>query len=340
MMPMASWPTTPEMDQPLIILTGPTAVGKSALALDLAAHFKGEIISADSRTVYRGLDIATAKPSLEDRQRLPHHLLDLVEPDAEFNLPDFLEQATRAIATCLTESKLPFLVGGTVLYLNALVEGWQVPRVAPSQALREQLEREAAERGSEALYADLKQLDPAAAEHINPLNIRRIVRALEVYHSTGRLFSEVQGKQAPPYRVLKIGLTLEREVLYRRADQRIEKMFEAGLVQEVEGVLAAGYSPQLPSMSSVGYQQVILYLKGDISLEEAKSRMRFATHRYIRQQYTWFRRDPALHWLDAADPGLFQAAVSLIEPFLRSGQFDTDEGQAQGPAVFGGGIGL
>jgi tRNA dimethylallyltransferase len=304
------------MKQPLIVLTGPTAVGKSALALDLASHFNVEIISADSRTIYRGLDIATAKPTLAEREQVPHHLIDVVKPDQEFNLPDFLEQAQAAIATCQAQGKLPFLVGGTVLYLNALVEGWQVPRVAPSRALREELEQAAAERGSEALYADLKQLDPAAAEHINPLNVRRIVRALEVFHTTGQLFSEAQGRQAPPYRVLKIGLDLDREALYRQADRRIEKMFEAGLVQEVEGLLAAGYSPSLPAMSSVGYQQVILYLKGDMSLEEAENRIRFATHRYIRQQYTWFRRDPAIHWLDAANPNLLQAAVSLIDQFL------------------------
>lgn len=304
------------MDSPLVVLTGPTAVGKSALALALASHYNGDIISADSRTIYQGLDIATAKASPAERQRVPHYLLDVVKPDEEFNLPDFLEQAQAAIANSQAQGKLPFLVGGTVQYINALVEGWQVPRIAPNRELREKLEREATERGSEALYADLQKLDPTAAEHINPLNVRRIVRALEVYHSTGQLFSQAQGRQAPPYRILKIGLTLEREALYRRADERIEKMFEAGLVREVEGLLAAGYSPLLPAMSSVGYQQVILYLKGEISLEEAKNRMRFATHRYIRQQYTWFRRDPDLKWLDAASPNLYREAASLLDQFL------------------------
>ncbi len=299
-----------------MVLTGPTAVGKSALALALASHYNGEIISADSRTVYQGLDIATAKPSLAERQRVPHHLLDVVKPDEEFNLPDFLEQAQATIAHIHAQGKLPFLVGGTVLYLNALVEGWQVPSVAPSHELRDSLEREAAERGSEALYADLQKLDPAAAERINPFNIRRIVRALEVFHTTGELFSQAQGKQAPPYRVLKVGLTLDRETLYQLADQRIEKMFEAGLVREVEGLLAAGYSPLLPAMSSVGYQQVILYLNGTIPLQEAKNLMRFATHRYIRHQYTWFRRDPTLQWLDAANPNLVQDAAGLIDQFL------------------------
>jgi tRNA dimethylallyltransferase len=315
-MKTASWQTTPKMDQPLIVLTGPTAVGKTALALDLATHYNGEIICADSRTIYQGLDIATAKPSTAERQRVPHYLLDEVKPDEEFNLPDFLEKAQALIDSGHANGKLPFLVGGTVLYLNALVGGWQVPRVAPSRELRDQLERDALERGPEALYAELQKLDPAAAEHISPQNTRRIVRALEVYQTTGQLFSEAQGKQAPPYRILKIGLTLEREALYRRADERIDKMFEAGLVREVEDLLAAGYSPALPAMSSVGYQQVIMYLKGEISLVEAKDRMRFATHRYIRHQYTWFRRDPDLKWLDAASPALFEEAVKLVDPFL------------------------
>ncbi len=304
------------MDQPLIVLTGPTAVGKSALALELAARFNGAIISADSRTVYRGLDIATAKPSAAERRQIPHFLIDVAAPDQEFNLPDFLEMAQAAIAHSRAGGKVPFLVGGTVQYINALVEGWQVPRIAPNRELREKLEQEAAERGPEVLYTELQSLDPAAAEHINPLNARRIIRALEVFRSTGQLFSQAQGKQPPPYRVLKISLTLDRATLYNRADERIEKMFGAGLVEEVRGLLAAGYSPDLPSMSSVGYQQVIIYLNGEISLEEAKNRMRFATHRYIRQQYTWFRRDPDLHWLDAASPTLFKQAVDLIEPFL------------------------
>jgi tRNA dimethylallyltransferase len=314
---MASWRDIPEMtDQPLIVLTGPTAVGKSALALELAARFDGVIIAADSRTVYRGLDIATAKPSPTELAQVPHYLIDVTAPDQEFNLPDFLEQAQAAIAQAHAGGKTPFLVGGTVQYINALVEGWQVPRVAPSREFREELEREAAERGAAALFAELQTLDPAAAEHINPLNVRRIIRALEVYRSTGQLFSQAQGKAPPPYRVLKIGLTLDRAALYKRADRRIDKMFEAGLVDEVRGLLAAGYAPGLPSMSSVGYQQVIMYLKGEISLEEAKNRLRFTTHRYIRQQYTWFRRDPALHWLDAASPTLLQQALDLINSFL------------------------
>lgn len=302
----------------VIMLTGPTAVGKTDFALGLAEKLSTEIICADSRTVYKGMDIATAKPTAAERARVPHHLLDVVLPNEEFTLPDFMEQAAATLEDIAGRGKLPLVVGGTVLYLNALAEGWQVPRVAPDRELRERLEREATERGAEALYADLQKIDPAATEHINPLNVRRIIRALEVYYSTGELFSQAQGKNPPPYRILKLGLTLEREKLYARADQRIAKMFENGLVEEVRGLLAAGYAPELPAMSSVGYQQVIAYLKGEMTLAEAQERMRFTTHRYIRQQYTWFRRDPALNWLDVTDPELAAKAYQLISEFLAS----------------------
>ena len=301
------------MPTPLLVLTGPTAVGKSVLALELADHLQAEIVSADSRTVYIGMDIATAKPSLADRQRVPHHLIDIIKPNQEFSLADFLELAQVAINDIAGRGRLPMLVGGTVQYINALVEGWRVPRVAARPELRERLEQEAAQRGSQALYDDLKTLDPAAAEHINPLNVRRIVRALEVYELTGQLFSASQGKSdVPPYRTLKLALTLDRDQLYARADQRVEAMFEQGLIEEVRTLLANGYAPALPAMSSVGYAQVIGYLNGQFSLDEAKARLKFTTHRYIRQQYSWLRRDPDLHWLDAARPDLLEHARQLI----------------------------
>lgn len=301
---------------PLLILTGPTAVGKTALALKLATELNGEIICADSRTVYRGMDIATAKPSRQEREVVPHHLLDIVRPDEPFSLPEFQILATEIIQDIQKRQRLPMLVGGTVLYLNAISEGWQVPKVAPRYGLREQLEEEALKFGSEALYAQLKELDPAAAEHINPFNTRRIVRALEVYHTTGQLFSQAQGKSAPPYRIYKLGLTLEREKLYAQADKRITKMFENGLVDEVRRLLDVGYSPKTPAMTSVGYGQVIGYLTGELSLEEAQSRIRFTTHRYIRQQYTWFRRDSAINWLEADDPELEAKALAQVKAYF------------------------
>jgi tRNA dimethylallyltransferase len=302
--------------QPLIILTGPTASGKSALALALAKKFNGEIISADSRQVYTGMDIATAKLSPPELEQVPHHLINIVQPDQEFNLPDFQRLATSAIAEISDRGKLPFLVGGTVLYIKAVCEGWEVPQVAPDLELRKRLEQEAEERGSEILYQELAQIDPEAAAHIIPANTRRIIRALEVYHATGKKFSDAQGRIGAPYRILKLGLTLEREKLYKRADTRIAEMFRRGLVEETQRLLDMGFEPQLPSMSGLGYSQVIAYLRGELSLEEAKARMCFATHRYIRQQYTWFRRDPEIIWLEADDENLTEKAAGIITDFL------------------------
>jgi tRNA dimethylallyltransferase len=303
-------------DKPLLIVTGATAVGKSALALKLAQKFNGEIISADSRQVYIGMDIATAKATPEELALVPHHLIDVVRPDKPFTLADFQDLATKAITAIHSRYRLPILVGGTMLYINAIAEGWSLPRVAPNLELRQKLEERAAQEGTEKLYAEIVELDPVAAAQIIPNNTRRIIRALEVYYSTGQLFSEAYGKQPPDYRLLKLGLTLEREKLYQRADARIEKMFEAGLIEEVQGLLAQGYSPDLPSMSGVGYGQVVAYLRGEITLEAAKERMRFVTHRYIRQQYTWFRRDPEIVWLEADNLALEVETNKLVTDFL------------------------
>jgi len=306
------------MKKPLIVLTGPTAVGKSALALRLCGEFQGEIVSADSRQVYCGMDIATAKPTPAERAQVPHHLIDIIQPDQEFTLPEFQSRATAAIEDILVRDKVPFLVGGTVLYLNAICEGWEVPQVAPDLEWRKQLEQEAETNGPARLFNELKAIDPEAAAHMTPTNARRIIRALEVYRVTGRKFSEAQSKRGPAYRLLKLGLTLEREKLYARADQRIEEMFQRGLIEEVKGLLATGYAPKLPAMSSLGYEQVVAYLKGEISLDEAKNQMRFATHRYIRHQYSWFRRDPAIIWLDAATDTYPAMAQAKISQFLQA----------------------
>jgi tRNA dimethylallyltransferase len=286
------------------------------LALALGQHFKGEIVSADSRQVYTSMDIATAKPDLAERALLPHHLIDIVRPDQDFTLPEFQERAYTNFKQIAERQHLPFLVGGTVLYINAVVEGWQVPEVAPDLALRQALELEAAERGTAALYAELEALDPAAAARITPSNTRRIMRALEVYRSTGQLFSTAQGKTPPPYRFLKLGLTLEREALYKRADTRIDNMLKQGLLDEVKYLLEAGYAPNLPAMTGLGYAQLSAYLRGELSLAQAVEQMKFATHRYIRHQYTWFRRDLAIQWLEADSPDLEQNATKLIADFL------------------------
>jgi len=289
----------PPISNPLLVTVGPTAVGKTALALHLAEALDGEIVSADSRLFYRGMDIGTAKPTLEEQARVPHHLIDIVDPDETVGLAEFQELAYAAIDDIHARGKLPLLVGGTGQYLRAVVEGWRIPRVPPNPALRAELEAEAKRKGAEALHARLASLDPPAAERIDPRNVRRVIRALEVCLLTGRSLSRQQRKHPPPYRVLQIGLTMERAALYARADRRLEAMIAAGLVGEVRRLLGAGYGWHLPAMSGLGYAQFKPYFERNATLEEVVVEIKRATRRFIRQQYNWFRlADPAIHWFD------------------------------------------
>jgi tRNA dimethylallyltransferase len=256
----------PDLRKALVVIVGPTAVGKTALAVRLAEAVGGEIVSADSRQVYRGMDIGTAKATLEELARVPHHLLDVVEPDEALSLAQFQELAYAAIDDITARGRVPFLVGGTGQYVKAVVEGWQVPRVPPDEQLRERLYRQAEEQGAEALHARLQTLDPDAATRIDARNVRRVVRALEVCLLSGRPISEQQAKSPPPYRLLMIGLALPRPVLYRRIDQRVEQMVAAGLEAEVRRLVAAGYGFELPAMSGVGYGQFEPRLAGEASL--------------------------------------------------------------------------
>ncbi len=303
--------------KPLIAIVGPTAVGKTALSLELAERFRGEIISADSRIIYKGLDIGTDKPGPEDRARVPHHLVDVTSPDRPLSLAEYMEMAYAAIEDVLRRGRVPFLVGGTGQYVWAVLEGWHVPRVPPDKTLRARLEEEAREKGPEALYRRLQSLDPEAAARIDPKNVRRVIRALEVIEHTGRPFSEQRGKVPPPYDVLIIGLTRPREELYRRIDMRIRRMLERGLVDEVRGLLETGYDPALPALTGIGYRQIVDYLQGRVTLDEAVRAIRKATRRYVRHQYNWFRLDdPRIHWFDLSDPSAKGRIVHLVETFL------------------------
>jgi tRNA dimethylallyltransferase len=284
----------------LIALVGPTAVGKTAMAIRLGQRLKIEVVSADSRQIYRGLDIGTAKPTAQERQRVPHHLIDIVEPDETLTLAQYQALAGNAINDIQQRGCLPLLVGGTGQYVRAVLEGWQVPQVPPDPHLRQRLEQEAKALGSQAFHERLRAVDPVAADAIDPRNVRRVIRALEVYQKTGRPISELQRKEPPPYRVLQIGLTLPRAELYRRIDSRIDQMLEKGLVEEVRSLLAQGYSADLPAMSSLGYRQITSYLRGESTLDEAARQIKRETRRFVRQQYVWFRLDdPAIHWFDA-----------------------------------------
>lgn len=285
--------------KPLIVLVGPTGVGKTALAILLAQRLGGEIVSADSRQVYRYMDIGTAKPTPEEQALAVHHLIDLVDPDQEFGLATYQELAYRAIEGVLERGRLPLLVGGTGQYVHAVIEGWRIPHVPPDEALRRELFAEAERDGHEALYRRLLTLDPGARTLIDPRNVRRVVRALEVCLKSGRPFSEQRGKLPPPYRLIQIGLTEAREALYRRVDARIERMIARGLVDEVRALLARGYGWHLPSMSSLGYLQLRDYLEGTASLDECVAAIKKETRRFIRHQYNWFRlNDPRIRWFD------------------------------------------
>jgi len=288
---------------PLVVIVGPTGVGKTALGIQLAQTMGGEIVSADSRQIYRGMDIGTAKPSPAEQAQVRHHLVDIVDPDEPFTLADYQERAYAAIDDIVGRQRLPFLVGGTGLYVRAVVEGWKIPRVPPDPELRAKLQDEAETEGPRTLYERLLSLDPAAAAFVDERNVRRVIRALEVCIQSGRPFSEQRGKEPPPYSVLRIGLTMDRQALYQRVDARVDRMIAEGLVQEVRRLLERGYDWTLPAMSSLGYLQLKDYLEGNMSVQEAVASIKSETHRFIRHQYNWFRlTDPHIHWLDAVLP--------------------------------------
>jgi tRNA dimethylallyltransferase len=280
----------------LLVVVGPTAVGKTAYSLHLAERMAGEIVSADSRLFYVGMDIGTAKPTPEERARVPHHLIDLCRPDQAVSLGQYLRLAHGAIAEVHGRGRLPILVGGSGQYVRAVIEGWSVPEVPPNVTLRQALER----LGRVEAGRWLRALDDEAAGRIDPRNLRRVVRALEVILVTGRPISRLQRKRPPDYDIRIIGLTCDREELYRRIDARVDQMMARGLLDEVRGLVAAGYGCGLPSMTGLGYRQLCAFLNGELELEEAVRRIKFETHRFARQQHAWFRPGMAgIEWIEA-----------------------------------------
>ncbi len=301
---------------PLIVVVGPTAVGKTALAVRLVESVGGEILSADSRQIYRGMDIGTAKATPQEKARARHHLIDLIDPDEVLGLAQFQAMAYALIDRLHAQGTTPFLVGGTGQYVRAVVEGWQVPHVEPDEALRQELYEQAETAGAQALHDRLRALDPAAAERIDARNVRRVVRALEVCLLTGEPISRQQTKEPPPYRILRLGLSLPRFQLYQRIDRRVDAMMAAGLEAEVRGLVAQGYGFDLPALSGVGYGQLAPYLAGEATLDDVVREIKRATRRFVRQQGNWFRQDdPLIQWLDAAaEP--FGQARARVESFL------------------------
>lgn len=298
---------------PLIAVVGPTAVGKTALSLALAQILGAEIVSADSRQIYRGMDIGTAKPTPEERAAVLHHLIDVVDPDEDFSLGVYQDLASAAIAGITKRGRVPLLVGGTGQYLAAVLQGWNVPRVPPQPELRAELEREAAEHGAAMLHARLAAVDPEAAAGIQPSNVRRIIRALEVYKVTGQPISAQQTKAPPPYRITTLWLTLPAPVLYARIDERVDGMMAAGLLDEVRGLHARGYGWELPAMSSLGYREFQPYFASEASLDEAVQRLKFNTHAFARRQAGWFRRLPSIRKLPADELDIVEQSLQLLK---------------------------
>ena len=306
----------PDFPSPLIVVIGPTGVGKTAIAIELAEHLAGEIVSADSRLFYCGMDIGTAKPTLKEQKRIPHHLIDIVQPDETLSLAVFKNRAESMIDEIHERGKLPLLVGGTGQYVQAIIEGWDIPQNSPNPQLRQALTDWATQIGAERIHVLLAILDPEAAQAIMINNVRRTIRALEVIFQSGERFSSQRGKKGSRYSLLKIGLTLPRPILYARIDQRIDNMMGGGLVAEVQNLLSQGYDPHLPSFSAIGYREIASCLAGDISLEEGISLMKRNTRTYVRRQANWFKlSDPTIRWFDLEHSG-----VAEILDWIVSGQ--------------------
>ncbi len=300
----------------LVAIVGPTAVGKSRLALHLAQNLDAEIVSADSRQIYRHMDIGTAKPDPEDLALVPHHLINIVNPDENFSLAQYQVLVYQAIEDIRQRDKLTLLVGGSGLYVWSVLEGWTVPQVPPDLEFRHSLEEEATKDGPNGLYQRLKEVDPVAGQQINPRNIRRVIRALEVHRSTQTPPSQLQNKEPPPFKILIVGLSTEREDLYHQIDLRVDEMIQKGLVEEVKNLLNMGYDPNLPAMSGIGYKQITRFLQGRLTLPAAIQQIKSGTHRYVRQQYNWFQlKDDRIHWFDIKDEPDSEI-TELIDKFI------------------------
>jgi tRNA dimethylallyltransferase len=283
----------------LLGIVGPTAVGKSQFGIQLAQAFDGEIVNADSRQVYRYMDIGTAKPTPQERAMVPHHVFDVVNPDENFSLAQYQQLAVRAIEDIQQRGKLPIVVGGSGQYVWSVLEGWGIPQVAPNPDFRQEMQARAERGEGEQMHDELSEVDPEAAERIDPRNVRRTIRALEVFNETETPISQLQRREAPPSEIFVIGLTAEREELYRRINLRVDEMIERGWVEEVRNLMSRGLDFSLPAMSSIGYRQIGHFINGELTLPGATQQIKFESHRFARQQYTWFREeDTRIHWFD------------------------------------------
>lgn len=305
---------------PLLVIAGPTATGKSAVAVEVALRTNGEIVSADSMMVYRGMDIGTAKPTAAERRGVPHHLIDVVDPDQDFSVATFQRLARESIREINARGRLPVLAGGTGLYIRAVLEGFRLPGGIDKE-LRRRLAEEASRHGVSKVHELLRAVDPEAAARIHPNNLKRVIRAIEVFYRTGTPISQAASLGEPEYDALMIGLYLDRPELYRRIEARVDAMIAAGLVDEVRGLIAGGLKRDCTAMQALGYKEIAAYLAGEVSFEEAVGLLKRNTRRFAKRQFTWFKREDRIRWLNVADfPGTEAVAeeiAAMVKEYFR-----------------------
>lgn len=306
------------MKQKLIVVAGPTASGKTRLAIDIAKSVNGEIVNADSMQIYKYMNIGSAKPTLEEQSEAKHHLIDFLEPDEEFSVADYTELAHKVIAEIASRGKIPIMCGGTGLYINSVVNDITFGEIETDYKLREELNELAKQHGSQYLLDILKEFDPVSAQRLHPGNLRRIVRAIEFYRTTGIPISkhqEMTKQKESRYEPLMLCVKWDREVLYDRINKRVDIMMNDGLLDEVKQLMEMGYTKELNSMKGIGYKEIIDYFEGNMSLEDTVNLIKQSSRRYAKRQLTWFRRDKRIHWLDANEDFLAEG-IQLCKEFI------------------------
>ncbi|WP_313999268.1 tRNA (adenosine(37)-N6)-dimethylallyltransferase MiaA [uncultured Paenibacillus sp.] len=324
----------------LAALIGPTAVGKTAYSLEIAKRWNAEIISGDSMQVYKGMDVGTAKLPLEEREGIPHHLIDICEPEHPFSAAEFQERCRELIAEITARGRLPFIVGGTGLYVESVCYEYEFAETGSDEAFRAEQQRFAETHGGEALHARLKLVDPASAERLHPNDLRRVIRALEIAHLTGVTMSEQLAGQTKtsPYDLCLVGLTMDRQKLYDRVDRRVDLMLEEGLADEVRRLLERGVPENAVSMRGLGYKEIVPYIRGERTLEEAVRLLKRDTRHFAKRQLSWFRHMRGITWVDVTDERNFSGNVQAIHDIL-AGKFENQLEYICNQSFFDGGNG-